>query len=236
MENCLNALGVLYVVATPIGNLRDITLRALDVLREVDVVVCEDTRRALKLLSHYEIKKHLVALHARNEKESSKKVLKILQDGKNVAYVSDAGTPAISDPGSVLVTEARKQGVTVVPIPGASAAVTLLSVAGVFGKTVIFEGFLSPRQGRRKKRLIDLMETDCSIVIYESPYRMVRLLTDIRDIDENRYVVVGKELTKAYENVIRGLSKEVLEAFLQLKAVKGEYVVLILPQLLNSSI
>lgn len=186
-------------------------------------------------LNHYEIKKHLLALHARNEKEGSQKVLKILQDGRNVAYVSDAGTPAISDPGSILVSEARRLGVVVVPVPGVSAGVALLSVAGVFGKTVIFEGFLSPKQGKRKKRLQELMETDCSIVVYESPYRMIRLLTDVKDIDESRYVVVGKELTKTYEQVIRGLSKEVLEFFLQLKAVKGEYVVLILPQLLNSS-
>jgi len=129
----LNALGVLYVVATPIGNLRDITLRALDVLRDVDVIVCEDTRHTLKLLNHYEIKKHLVALHARNEREGSQKVLKILQDGRSVAYVSDAGTPAVSDPGSILVSEARKQEINVIPIPGASACTALLSVAGCFG-------------------------------------------------------------------------------------------------------
>lgn len=231
----MSVFGVLYVVATPIGNLRDITLRALDVLTKADVIVCEDTRHTLKLLNHYEIKKHLVALHARNEKESSQKIVKILQNGKNVAYVSDAGTPAISDPGAILVNEARKEGISVVPIPGASACTALLSVAGCFAKTVIFEGFLSPKQGRRKKRLLELMQTDFAVIVYESPYRMIRLLTDIKDIDENRNIVVGKELTKTYEKIIRGLSKEVLEVFLQLKTVKGEYVVLILPQLLNSS-
>lgn len=231
----MNALGALYIVATPIGNLRDITLRALDVLREVDVVVCEDTRHTLKLLNHYEVRKHLISLHARNEKEGFQKVLGILQDGKSVAYVSDAGTPSISDPGSILVSEARNRGVRVVPIPGASACTTLLSVAGRFGKTVIFEGFLSPKEGKRRKRLLELMSTDYAIMVYESPHRLIRLLADIKSIDEERCVVVGKELTKAYERVIRGLSREVLEVFLQLKAVKGEYVVLILPQLLNSS-
>lgn len=232
----LSVFGVLYVVATPIGNLKDVTLRALEVLREVDVIVCEDTRHTLKLLNHYEIKKHLIPLHARNECEGSRKILKILQDGKSVAYVSDAGTPAISDPGSVLVAEARKEGICVVPVPGASACTALLSVAGCFGKTVIFEGFLSPKSGRRKKRLLELMQTGYAVVVYESPYRMIRLLTDIKDIDESRCIVVGKELTKTYEKIIRGLSGEVLQVFLQLKEVKGEYVVLILPQALNSSI
>lgn len=150
---CLNSLGVLYIVATPIGNLKDITLRALDVLRQVDIIVCEDTRHTLKLLSHYEIKKHLISLYARNEKENTQKVLCMLKDGRNVAYVSDAGTPSISDPGSILVSEARDYGVTIVPIPGASAFTALLSVAGRFGKTVIFEGFLSPKEGKRKKKI-----------------------------------------------------------------------------------
>lgn len=230
---CLNSLGVLYIVATPIGNLKDITLRALDVLRQVDIIVCEDTRHTLKLLSHYEIKKHLISLHARNEKENTQKVLCMLKDGRNVAYVSDAGTPSISDPGSILVSEARDYGVTIVPIPGASAFTALLSVAGRFGKTVIFEGFLSPKEGKRKKRLLELMRSGCAIVMYESPYRLVRLLIDIKDIDEKRYIVVGKELTKTYEKIIKGISKEVLEVFLQVKVVKGEYVVLILPKLLN---
>ena len=134
---------MLYIVATPIGNLKDITLRALEVLKDVDVISCEDTRHTLKLLSHYEIKKHLVSIHARNEKIACNKVLDLLEEGKNVAYVSDAGTPAISDPGSILVNEARQKGIEVIPIPGCSAFVTLLSVSGIFDKSVLFEGFLS---------------------------------------------------------------------------------------------
>ena len=220
-------LGVLYIVATPIGNLKDITLRALEVLKEVDVVSCEDTRHTLKLLSHYEIKKHLVSVHARNEKVACNKVLALLQEGKRVAYVSDAGTPSISDPGSILVNEARQKGIKVVPIPGCSALATLLSVSGVFDKSVVFEGFLSPKAGRRKKRLLELMSSGSAVALYESPYRVLKLLKDIAEIDGGRYVVVGKELTKIHENVITGKANEVFEMFSSLENVKGEFSLLI---------
>ncbi len=220
-------LGVLYIVATPIGNLKDITLRALEVLKEVDVISCEDTRHTLKLLSHYEIKKHLVSVHARNEKVACNKVLALLQEGKSVAYVSDAGTPSISDPGSILVNEARQKGIKVVPIPGCSALATLLSVSGVFDKSILFEGFLSPKPGRRKKRLIELMECGSAVVLYESPYRIIKLLKDIAEIDETRSIVVGKELTKVHENVMLGKAGELLEMFSSLESVKGEFSLLI---------
>ena len=220
-------LGVLYIVATPIGNLKDITLRALEVLKEVDVISCEDTRHTLKLLSHYEIKKHLVSVHARNEKVACNKGLALLQEGKSVAYVSDAGTPSISDPGSILVNEARQKGIKVVPIPGCSALATLLSVSGVFDKSILFEGFLSPKPGRRKKRLIELMECGSAVVLYESPYRIVKLLKDIAEIDETRSIVVGKELTKVHENVMLGKAGELLEMFSSLESVKGEFSLLI---------
>ena len=220
-------LGVLYIVATPIGNLKDITFRALDVLREVDVIACEDTRHTLKLLSHYEIKKHLLSLHARNEKLACSKILALLQEGKSVAYLSDAGTPTISDPGSILVSEARNEGIKVVPIPGCSAFATLFSVSGLFDKSITFEGFLSPKPGRRKRRLMELMSFDSAIALYESPYRILKLLKDIAEIDKNRYVVVGKELTKIHENVITGRVGEVLEMFSSLENIKGEFSVLI---------
>lgn len=224
----LNAnLGVLYVVATPIGNLKDITLRALEVLKEVDVVSCEDTRHTLKLLSHYEIRKHLVSLHARNEKLACSKVLDLLQAGKNVAYVSDAGTPTISDPGAVLVNEARQIGIKVVPIPGCSAFATLFSVSGIFDKSIIFEGFLSPKPGRRKKRLMELMSSGSAVALYESPYRILKLLKDVAEIDGDRLVVVGKELTKIHENVITGSVNEVLEMFSSLENIKGEFSLLV---------
>jgi len=221
--------GVLYIVATPIGNLKDITLRALDVLKDVDVIACEDTRHTLKLLNHYDIKKHLVSVHARNEKEASGKILELLSKGESVAYVSDAGTPSISDPGSLLVDKARENGFNVVPIPGVSAFTTLLSVAGVFGKAVLFEGFLSPKQGKRARRLIDLMRHDVAIVIYESPYRIVRLLETINEIDSKRRVIVGKELTKAHEDIVLGSAEELVKKFSSLEQVKGEFSVLILP-------
>ena len=220
-------LGVLYIVATPIGNLKDITLRALEVLKEVDVISCEVTRHTLKLLSHYEIKKHLVSVHARNEKVSCNKVLALLQEGKSVAYVSDAGTPSISDPGSILVNEARQKGIKIVPIPGCSALATLLSVSGVFDKSILFEGFLSPKPGRRKKRLMELMECGSAVVLYESPYRIVKLLKDIAEIDETRSIVVGKELTKVHENVMLGKAGELLEMFSSLESIKGEFSLLI---------
>ena len=222
-----DGLGVLYVVATPIGNLKDITLRALEVLKDVDVISCEDTRHTLKLLSHYEIKKHLVSIHARNEKIACNKVLDLLEEGKNVAYVSDAGTPAISDPGSILVNEARQKGIEVIPIPGCSAFVTLLSVSGIFDKSVLFEGFLSPKPGKRKKRLMDLMSRDSAVILYESPHRLVKLLKDIAEIDDCRDVVVGKELTKLHEDVIAGKAGKLLEIFSSLESIRGEFSVLI---------
>ncbi len=222
-----DGLGVLYVVATPIGNLKDITLRALEVLKDVDVISCEDTRHTLKLLSHYEIKKHLVSIHARNEKIACNKVLDLLEEGKNVAYVSDAGTPAISDPGSILVNEARQKGIEVIPIPGCSAFVTLLSVSGIFDKSVLFEGFLSPKPCKRKRRLTDLMSRDSAVVLYESPHRLVKLLKDIAEIDDCRDVVVGKELTKLHEDIVVGKAGKLLEIFSSLESIRGEFSVLI---------
>jgi len=221
--------GVLYVVGTPIGNLGDITLRALEVLRMVDVIACEDARPSLKLLNHYEIKKHLLTLHARNEEQATTKALQVLAKGESLAYVSDAGTPAVSDPGSLLVREAREAGYKVVPVPGVSALTTLLSVAGCFGKAVHFEGFLSPKPGKRKKRLQELIARGETVVLYESPYRMVRLLADIKDIDEGRGLVVGKEMTKVHESLIAGTASSVLDVFLEMGEVKGEFALLILP-------
>lgn len=226
--------GVLYVVATPIGNLKDITLRALEVLREVDVIACEDARHTLKLLNSYEIRKHLVSVHARNEREASNKVLRLLQDGKKLAYVSDAGTPSVSDPGSFLVDEVRKAGFNIVPVPGASAFSTLLSVAGSFGKGVHFEGFLSPKQGKRRRRLEELMMRDDAILLYESPYRLVKLLKDISEIDNERFLVLAKELTKVHEKIIVASIRDVLNMFSETE-VKGEFSLLILPKSKGSS-
>ena len=217
----------LYIVATPIGNLGDITYRAIETFKSVDYVAAEDTRHTLQLLNHFEIKKPMISCRAQNEAEVSKKIIALLEEGKNIAFASDAGTPGISDPGAVLVTEVRKAGFNVVPIPGASAFATLISVAGTGGKTIIFEGFLSPKSGRRKNRVKELLLTGSAFILYESPYRIVKLLTDIADIDSERRVVVGRELTKLHEEILSGTAEDVKNDFAQRTSIKGEFAIFI---------
>ena len=217
----------LFIVATPIGNLGDITYRAIETLKSVDYVAAEDTRHTLQLLNHFEIKKPMISCRAQNEAEVSKKIIALLEEGKSVAFASDAGTPGISDPGAVLVTEVRKAGFNVVPIPGASAFATLVSVAGTGGKTIIFEGFLSPKSGRRKNRVKELLLTGAAFVLYESPYRIVKLLTDIADLESDRRVVVGRELTKLHEEIIDGTAKEVQENFASRTKILGEFAIFV---------
>lgn len=217
----------LYIVATPIGNLGDITFRALETFKTVDVIACEDTRHTLQLLTHFEIRKPLISCRSQNEKFAAEKVIKLLDEGQQVAYASDAGTPAISDPGAVLVTMARAAGHTVIPIPGPSAFGTLVSVAGSGGKTIIFEGFLSPKPGRRRSRLRELMETGSAIILYESPFRIVKLLTDIADIDSERDVVVGREMTKLHEEIVEGSAAQMRDNFASRAKILGEFAVFI---------
>ncbi len=220
-------VAILYVVATPIGNLGDITFRALETLKSVDVIACEDTRHTLQLLTHFGIRKPLLSCRAHNEDDAARKVLAVLAKGQNVAYASDAGTPALSDPGAVLVRAIRDAGHDVVPIPGASAFATLLSVAGGIDKTVIFEGFLSPRPGRRRSRVRELMESGYATVLYESPFRVVKLLADIAEIDGERQVVVGRELTKLHEELATGTATAVHEDFASRERILGEFSVYI---------
>lgn len=217
----------LYIVATPIGNLGDMTFRALETLKSVDVVAAEDTRHTLQLLNHFEIKKPLISCRSQNEQFASEKIIKLLDEGQKVAYASDAGTPGISDPGAILAGLARKAGHNVIPIPGASAFAALASVAGAGGKTLIFEGFLSPKPGRRRSRLRELLATGDAIILYESPFRIVKLLQDIADIDGERRVVVGRELTKLHEEITEGTSKEVLEDYSSRIKILGEFAVFI---------
>ena len=217
----------LFIVATPIGNLGDITYRAIETLKSVDYVAAEDTRHTLQLLNHFEIKKPLISCRAQNEAEVSKKIIALMEEGKSIAFASDAGTPGISDPGAVLVSEVRKAGFNVVPIPGASAFATLVSVAGTGGKTIIFEGFLSPKPGRRKNRVKELLLTGAAFVLYESPFRIVKLLNDIADIDSNRRVVVGRELTKLHEEIVDGTAKEVYENFASRTKILGEFAIFV---------
>ena len=220
-------MSTLYIVGTPIGNLGDITFRAVETFKSVDVVAAEDTRHTLQLLNHLEIKKPLVSCRSQNEEAASQKIIRMLDEGQTVAYASDAGTPGISDPGAILAGLARKAGHTVVPIPGASAFASLVSVAGAGGKTLVFEGFLSPKPGRRRSRLKELMEMEAAIVLYESPFRIVKLLTDIADIDSERRVVVGRELTKMHEEIVEGTAQELLEDFASRSKIQGEFAVFI---------
>lgn len=217
----------LYIVATPIGNLGDITYRALETFKAADVIACEDTRHTLQLLTHFEIRKPLISCRSQNEKDAAEKVIRLLDEGKQVAFASDAGTPAISDPGAVLVTLARKAGHTVIPIPGVSAFATLISVAGEGGKTIVFEGFLSPKPGRRRARLRELMDTGWAIILYESPFRIVKLLSDIADIESERNVVVGREMTKLHEEIVEGSAAQMRDEFAERSKILGEFAVFI---------
>ena len=215
------------MVATPIGNLKDISFRALETFQEADFIACEDTRHTLGLLTHYEISKPLISCRAVNEASASEKIVKLLDEGKKIAYASDAGTPAISDPGSILVRTAREAGHTIIPIPGASAFGAIMSIAGAYDKTVVFEGFLSPKAGKRKRRLQELFDFGAGFVLYESPYRIVKLLADIAEIDSNRELIVGRELTKLHEEIIKGQASEVLQNFEKRPSIKGEFSVFV---------
>ena len=220
-------MSTLFIVATPIGNLDDITLRAIKTLSEADVIACEDTRHTQTLLSHLEITgKRLIACHAHNEAASSQGIIGLLSQGLSVAYCSDAGTPGVSDPGSRLVRAVREAGFDIVPIPGASASVTLISACGLNGKTFTFEGFLSPKSGRRKARLRELLARDEAFIIYESPFRILKTLGEIGELDNSRRIVLGREMTKAFEQFIYGTASEVIS---QLKVVKGEFALVVLP-------
>ena len=217
----------LYIVGTPIGNLGDITFRALETFKAVDVVAAEDTRHTMELLTHFEIRKPMISCRAQNEAVAAQKLIQLLDEGKTVAYASDAGEPGISDPGAVLAGLVRAAGHKVVPIPGPSACTTLASVAGAGGKTLIFEGFLSPKPGRRRSRLKELMETGNAVVIYESPFRITKLLADIADIEGNRRIVVGRELTKLHEEITSGTAVDLYNDYSSRQSIKGEFAVFI---------
>lgn len=220
----------LYMVGTPIGNLEDITLRALEVLKGVDVIACEDTRHTSLLLNHYDIRKKLIACHAYNENESARGIIALLDAGSSVAYVSDAGTPGVSDPGARLVEAVRASGHTVVPVPGPSAVVTLVSAAGYVGKSFTMEGFLSPKPGRRKQRLETLLGRDEAFVVYESPFRIVKTLKEIAALAPSRHLVVGREMTKLHEEYLTGTADAIAADLASRPAVKGEFAVLVRPE------
>ncbi len=220
-------MGKLSLVATPIGNLGDITLRALETLKEADAIACEDTRHTLKLLTHFGIRKPLLSCHANDEERGAARVLGLLAEGKAVAYCSDAGTPGLSDPGALLARKAREGGHEVVPLPGPSAFATLISAAGLGGRSVLFDGFPSPKASRRRSRVAELMGRQESFLLYESPYRILGLVRDLVDLDPDRKVIIGREMTKLHEEFIEGKASEVLARLEAAGEPRGEFSVLV---------
>lgn len=220
--------GRLFIISTPIGNLKDITLRALEILHEVDFIICEDTRVTNILLQHYEIKKELVSFNAQTESVKINYVLNRIKNGESCGLVSDAGTPTISDPGVRLVSAAIKEGIKIEPIPGVSAAITALSIAGLPTDSFVFEGFIPQKKGRQTK-LKQLAEEERTIILYESTYRIEKLLNELNEFLPKRFVVVTRELTKKFEECWRGKPGDLLNS-LSSKILKGEFVVVISPK------
>lgn len=218
----------LYIVSTPIGNLKDITLRALEILKEVDFIACEDTRVTGILLNHFEIKKELVSLNAATESKKAEYVIKRILDGESCALVSDAGTPAVSDPGIRLISSAIVKGVNVIPVPGPSALTAALTLAGLPTDSFVFEGFIPQKKGRQKK-LRQLADENRTIVLYESTYRIEKLLNELNEHMPLRWVVVCREMTKKFEETWRGYPNYILSS-LDNKITKGEFVVVIAPK------
>ncbi|MBI5699228.1 16S rRNA (cytidine(1402)-2'-O)-methyltransferase [Candidatus Saganbacteria bacterium] len=222
----MRELSDLFVVATPIGNLEDITRRAMRILTEVDLIAAEDTRHTKKLLDHYQISTPLTSYHKFNIKSKTGYLIQFMKTGKSLALVTDAGMPGISDPGYELIRESAEQGIRIIPIPGPSAVITALAVSGLPTDKFIFLGFLPKKPGKRRQALKEQRDFEGTMVLYESPYRLVKCLQDILDSLGDRKVVVARELTKIYEEVVRGRASEIKKRFEE-KAPKGEVVILI---------
>lgn len=218
--------GILYIVATPIGNLEDITLRAIRTLKEADVIAAEDTRHTQILLNHFAIKTPLTSYHEHNERAKTGQLVTRLERGESIALVSDAGTPAISDPGFRLVVEAVRAGIRVIPIPGASAAIAVLSASGLPTDGFVFTGFLPARKQERRSRLQELRGGSYSLVIYETPHRLKESLDDIGKILGDRRIVLAREVTKLHEEFLRGSVSEVIREVSQ-REIRGEITLVI---------
>ena len=222
--------GILYIVATPIGNLEDITLRAIRILREVDLVAAEDTRHTRKLLTHLGISKPLTSYYDHNQAFKGEAILARLRDGASVALVSDAGTPCIADPGYLLVRDAAAAGIKVLPIPGPAALLAALAAAGLPTDAFTFLGFLPSRPGKRRERLRELQQETRTLVFYEAPHRLAACLQDLAEILGDRPAAVARELTKLHEEFARGGLVDLAATFAQ-RTVKGEVVILVAPAL-----
>ena len=218
--------GTLYLVATPIGNLGDVSARAVETLKSVDVIACEDTRQTGKLLAHYSISKPLVSLHDHNERQRTPQLIEQLKSGQSIALVSDGGTPLVSDPGWLLVRKAIDAGIAVSWIPGPTALIGGLVLSGLPTERFVFEGFLPAKSGQRRKRLEALKDEARTVVLYESPHRVVKTLTEIRDVLGDIQIACARELTKMFEEVRRGSVSELIGHFEQ-KTPKGEFVIVL---------
>jgi 16S rRNA (cytidine1402-2'-O)-methyltransferase len=221
-------MATLFIVATPIGNLEDISLRALRILKEVDLILCEDTRVTKKLLDRYQIKKPLVSYHQHSKLQRIDYIISLLKEGKNLALVSDSGTPGVSDPGNKLVNEVVNQlidRVKIVPIPGPSALTCAASVSGFPMEKFLFLGFLQKKK-KRKEILKEIVESKYPVIFYESPYRIIKTLKELGGMNKELEIVVAKELTKKFETIYRGKIEKVLEKMLKDK-IKGEFVVIV---------
>lgn len=216
--------GTLYIVATPIGNLEDITLRALRILKEVDIISAEDTRQTLKLLNHFEINKPLISYHRHNEETKSDILVEKLENGENIALVSDAGTPGICDPGEEVIKKAIEKGINVVPIPGACAMINALIASGISTKEFSFFGFLPLNKKLRRIKLKEIEESNRTIILYEAPHKMKATLMDLKDILKNRRIVLAREITKIHEEFIR---KDIDELLNEIDNIKGEMILII---------
>jgi len=217
---------MLYIVSTPIGNLKDITLRALEVLKSVDLIAAEDTRHTKILFYHYQITNPLTSYFEHNKFKKGDYLLGLLKEGKNIALVTDAGTPGISDPGYHLIRLAKQNRIPITVVPGVTALIAALSVSGLPSDSFIFEGFLPAKSSARRKKLEKFKDETRTIIFYESPYRISKALEDIRDVLNDPIVIVARELTKKFEEIIEGKSSELNEHFTKTKP-KGEFVVLL---------
>jgi len=219
--------GLLYLVGTPIGNLGDMSQRAIDVLKEVDIIACEDTRTSGNLLKHFGIQAKLTSYHQHNEHKKTPELIQTMQNGSKIALISDAGMPAISDPGFLLVRAAHASSIPVIPIPGPVAGITLLAASGLPSDRFCFEGFLPQKKGRKTK-LQGLVEEERTIIFYESPFRILKLLEECKDtFGDNRLACIGRELTKKFEEIKRDTLSNLYADFKSRASIKGEFVLIV---------
>jgi len=220
--------GKIYLVATPIGNLSDMSMRAIDTLKNVDIIACEDTRNTIRLLNHFEIKGHLTSYHEYNKIDKAYELCEKVKEGKNIAFVSDAGMPAISDPGYELCEIAYKEGIEVTIIPGASAVVSALAISGISSRRFCFEGFLPADKNEKKEILTELSQESRTIILYEAPHRLLKTLKELFEYLGNRNISIVRELTKLHEEVLKGNLGDIIADYEAEKiVVRGEYVLVI---------